>query len=218
MGANEGGTDPSYRRTKVSEKRITTGNWHHVVCIIRGATDIDIYIDCEDAGGSYGGFGAPRVEYSSVPGRIGTEPATIGSPTTYYNGTMDDFAFWNRALKAEEIVEVCESSIMITEITDTTTVEIVDSTAVEIPLENNLVRILANDPSGDIFTIQISDDLLDKGYVFYMYDLLGRPIWRIQLNENNRTLDRRFLPIAIYLYVIRDAEGKRVKEGKILAE
>ncbi len=102
-GASGGGS----RRTKVSSQTLTPNQWHHVVCIIRSYNDMDIFIDCVNAGGSYSGSGNTQIGYSSAPGRLFSAISQSGNPPMYFDGQLDDVRLWNRELTINEINGFC---------------------------------------------------------------------------------------------------------------
>lgn len=115
FGSNWGGAGYQYRRSKFSEDTITAQTWHHIVCVIRGATDMTIYIDGQDAGGEYDGLGSEFIGYSSANGKIACEHPQTASPyNKYLWGSMDDFAMWNRALIQADVDELFNNGILIT--------------------------------------------------------------------------------------------------------
>ncbi|MEY4572233.1 MAG: hypothetical protein RLZ10_1459 [Bacteroidota bacterium] len=95
----------------ISTNTITANTWHHIVGIIRNYNDMEIYIDCRKTTGSYGGTGSTSIGYSSTgEPRIG---GSIGGPSHpndfYLDGSMDQFAFWNRELTVAEIDLLCNT-------------------------------------------------------------------------------------------------------------
>ncbi len=99
---------PAGRRSKVSDVPLTLGVWQHVVLVIRGSEDMDIYIDCEDAGGTYNGSGSTTIAYGNLePSTIGSIGPNSGSATKYRTGEMDDFAMWGRALTPSDVQDLC---------------------------------------------------------------------------------------------------------------
>lgn len=94
------------RRTYTSNKNITTNNWHQVVAIVRGPTDMSIYVDCVEYGGEYSGTGGNLV-YSITPGNLGRRDRNLGVPALYFNGKLDDFRYWDRELTASEVAVLC---------------------------------------------------------------------------------------------------------------
>lgn len=108
FGGNTGGIGPSHRRTKVSDIALSINVWHHIVVIYRSAFDIDIFIDCNNAGGAYSGSGSTSVEYSLTTGRLGSHPGNYLHDEAYFKGSFDDFSFWNKDLTYEELQVLCE--------------------------------------------------------------------------------------------------------------
>lgn len=98
--------NPTVRRTYVSNQQIETQNWHHIVAIVRGPTDISIYVNCIEQGGTYSGTGGNLV-YSSTPGSIGRRDRDLGTPALYFKGKLDDFMYWDRAVTEEEVFQLC---------------------------------------------------------------------------------------------------------------
>jgi len=89
------------RRSKYIENT-AYGEWFHLVGIIRGETDMDIYINGEDAGGIYSGSGG-SLAYDGNPGRIGSMNASVQGVSQYLKGTLDDIVFFDRAIAEQEI-------------------------------------------------------------------------------------------------------------------
>jgi hypothetical protein len=91
---------------------LTAGNWYHVVGIIRDFDDMDIYIDCVEATGVYGGTGPTSVAYSSNgDSRIGGSIGSAVSPAdNNLDGSIDQFVFWNREITLAEITFMCDTN------------------------------------------------------------------------------------------------------------
>lgn len=103
IGTNYGdntGVSSGNRRSKHSSGTISAGSWHHVVGVIRAATDMDIYIDGVDAGGTYSGTGGAMVNTTKT-GLIGD----IGG-VLRFNGLIDETRVYNRSLSAFEVQQL----------------------------------------------------------------------------------------------------------------
>lgn len=112
---NGGNAGASSRTSKVSSTTLTIGEWHHVVCIIRAQNDMEIYIDCVNAGGTYSGGGGSQMIYSiNYSPRLFNAVALNGIPTSFFKGQMDDLMVWNRELTANEITSFCQIPCPIT--------------------------------------------------------------------------------------------------------
>ncbi|MEZ5172501.1 MAG: LamG-like jellyroll fold domain-containing protein [Bacteroidia bacterium] len=93
------------RKTKTGTTNIKDGEWHLVTCIIRGFSNMDIYIDCANDGGSYSG-GATTLSYNpSNPGVFGAYDGVLGNTgLDYSKGEIDELIFIGRELTYAEIV------------------------------------------------------------------------------------------------------------------
>lgn len=110
-GCGNGQTNPSNRRSKVSDSTLTIGQWHHVVGVIRGALDMDIYVDCQDAGGYYSGTGPNQVAHASVSGRFASLSGNPNTPINYSWCSLDQMAMWNRALTIGDVNKICDGEL-----------------------------------------------------------------------------------------------------------
>jgi hypothetical protein len=102
-GSGGGKDDPS-RRTKWSSAVVPSGTWTHIAGVIRGPTDMSVYINGTDAAGSYEGSGGAMVHTS--------DPAVIGrfipNGPCFYEGEIDDLRVYARGLGAAEIQQLHE--------------------------------------------------------------------------------------------------------------
>lgn len=88
-----------------SNSRVDDGEWHHVACVFN-AGDVEIYIDgMLDASTNYGStFGSGIRRYGFLG--TGSESATYNGsrgPNAYFDGELDEFKIWERALSQTEI-------------------------------------------------------------------------------------------------------------------
>ncbi len=83
------------RRSKVGTTSLSLQTWYHIVGVLRGATDMSIYVNGVDDGGSYSGTGG-ALAYTG-------QAATIGKyGTHYFNGQIEGFRLYNRGLSDKE--------------------------------------------------------------------------------------------------------------------
>ena len=101
-GDASGNTTSSNRRTKIGTTALTTNKWYHFVGIVKGATDMEIFIDCNNDEGSYTGNGGD-LEYTSNPGSIGRKDGNTNFQAYYFKGKLDNFRYWSRSLSLNEI-------------------------------------------------------------------------------------------------------------------
>lgn len=93
-------TSSSGRSSLISSISISPNQWHHVVINVRGAADMDLYVDgVKDSEATYDG-GATSIVYSSnAPiGLLGS--AFSGQ---YFSGSVDDFRAYKRVLTPTEV-------------------------------------------------------------------------------------------------------------------
>ena len=81
-----------------------------LVGIVKGANDMEIYIDCENDGGSYLGSGG-ALNYLAQPGSIGRKDIA-NLPTYYFDGAIDEFRYWSRAITEDEITLLCNEEVV----------------------------------------------------------------------------------------------------------
>ena len=103
FGDGRGGTAPQYRRSKRADTTLNAGTWYHIVGIIRGATDMDIYVDGMNIGGTYSGTGGSIAYSNSGSGNIGRFDTSWSRPPFYINGVIDEVCLYNRVLSDTEI-------------------------------------------------------------------------------------------------------------------
>lgn len=108
LGAG-GPLNSSGRRGKMSTSALTLGNWHHVTVVINSGSDIEIYIDCINAGGTYIGSGSNQIAYSNGDTYLFFNETVNGN--AYSNGSFDDFSIWDRALTLQEIQSLCSREL-----------------------------------------------------------------------------------------------------------
>ncbi|MCK4628046.1 MAG: hypothetical protein KAT56_03525, partial [Sedimentisphaerales bacterium] len=92
------GSSPSHRRSKIGTTTLEPNNWYHVTAVVRGETDMDLYVNAVNDGGFYSGTGGP-LAYSDGNAFIGS----TGGSTNFFNGKIDDVRVYDWALSADEI-------------------------------------------------------------------------------------------------------------------
>lgn len=84
------------RRTLASPAGVlTVDTWHHVVGVVRGATDMNLYVDGTDVGGTYSGSGG-AIQYNTGHTVISSSPYPLP-------GLVDDVRIYSRDLSATEV-------------------------------------------------------------------------------------------------------------------
>lgn len=98
----DGAGSGDHRRAKSSATTIPLNTWTHVAGVVRGPTDMSLYIDGIDAGGSYSGTASGMV-HTSAPARIGLVR------TADFKGSIDEVGLYDWALTADEIRTIYEA-------------------------------------------------------------------------------------------------------------
>lgn len=98
----------SSRRTYTNNSIIDNTSWHHIAIIVNSATDMKIYVDCVETGGTFSGTGG-NLQYSTLPGNIGRHDRSLTDPADYFKGAIDDFKYWNRELNEQEVIDLCNT-------------------------------------------------------------------------------------------------------------
>ncbi|MBR9675552.1 LamG domain-containing protein, partial [Candidatus Woesearchaeota archaeon] len=108
------GTRSSTIRSYDGVSDVIIGEWNHVVGVIRGAQDMDIYINGElDPSTIYSGDGGAMVHTTDFDARIGMwkHRLTLGEDTDMFQGEMDEVAIYNRSLSEKEVKEMYAKGI-----------------------------------------------------------------------------------------------------------
>lgn len=95
----------SSRRSKISAISLQIGVWNHVVAVVRGPTDMSLYLNGVDVGGYYEGSGS-AMAHSSDPFVVGLRRQTN---TIFFEGQIDELTVYARALTACEIRGIYDS-------------------------------------------------------------------------------------------------------------
>lgn len=103
-GTGTGDITSQNRRAVISDMETELNKWYHVVGIINGPNDFQLYIDgCEESF-TYTGDENPVIAYNANDGFLGKLDNTNTAPSNDLIGSLDDFYFWNRSITEEEIL------------------------------------------------------------------------------------------------------------------
>ncbi len=95
------------RRSKRTSYNGLIGKWYHIAAVVRGAEDMELYVNGDNLDGNYEGGGGPMV-HTALPGRIGR--STLYGPW-YFKGVLDEFRVWDIALEQDAIQEEMHRSL-----------------------------------------------------------------------------------------------------------
>lgn len=192
-GDASGHTSSENRRTKHGSTALNTDMWYHIVVIIRGPHEMDIYIDCVYDNGYYYGTGGD-LGYTSNPGSIGRKDAHTSYPAYYFKGTVDDFRYWNRELTLNEIDYICNSL-----------------SSNEEYINNNDIIIYPN-PANDFLNIETANNNVEK---IVLRNTMGQIIYegsfqtKIKINH---------LILGVYSLQLISKDGKPLTMKKFMKE
>lgn len=102
-GDGLGNISADFRRGKSGSVENIAGRWVHVAAVVRGPSDIDLYLNGIDIGGKYIGNSQSPMN-SSFP----LESARIGYRSSvginyHFQGAIDEIRIWNRSMTVDEI-------------------------------------------------------------------------------------------------------------------
>jgi hypothetical protein len=181
-GSALGGSGGNNIRYRKGETLIQTDVWYHMVAVYTAFDDIQIYLDCVNDDGIYSGSGF-NLGYTAEAGSIGRKDNATVAPY-YFDGVIDDFMYWDRALTLDEIDVLCTGTLSTNSRPDASDFLIFpnpthDSFSVEGPRINSLSifdlagRQVLVSPTHE--NVDIS--FLDSGvYIVHIYDELGRAV------------------------------------------
>jgi hypothetical protein len=90
------------RQTAETQEALQTGKWIHMVGILRGASDIDIYLDGIKQPVNYTGTGG-SLSYASRNGAIGAVSNCSDGSTQPMDGSIDELEVYTRSLSSSEV-------------------------------------------------------------------------------------------------------------------
>lgn len=97
---NGGVMDGGNRNSLLSSVALSANQWYHLVINVRGANDMDLYINgVKDNSAVFDGS-ATQISYSG-PNPVGLIGTAFGGQ--YFNGKIDDFRAYNRTLTPTEV-------------------------------------------------------------------------------------------------------------------
>ena len=112
VGSGWGG-GPGQRRSKIASHGKQPGELVTVTAVVSGATDMSLYLDGVDVGGTYSGYGNTTFVDNGLDAVIGRFTASSGSLVNqliYHTGSADNLHVWTKALTAEEAATFATTS------------------------------------------------------------------------------------------------------------
>lgn len=106
-GYGNGGTiGPHSRRTKTGTTPLTTGTWHHVAVVIKGFSDMEIYLDGINDCGTYSGSATNLGTPPTKPNPGSTGKSDMGTSFRYGDGAVNDIRYYDGVLTQSDIWDI----------------------------------------------------------------------------------------------------------------
>lgn len=102
-GDGRGENLPAYRKGKTSPVPYMKGRWNHVCAVMKGAYDIDLYVNGFNTGGFYTGDSDQPMS-SLFPNDVSKIGFYLANGITYrFQGIIDEIRIWNHALSETQV-------------------------------------------------------------------------------------------------------------------
>jgi hypothetical protein len=144
----------SSSRSKIGTTLLKTGKWYNITCVIRDATDIDIYVNGVNDGGFYNGSADSLVYSDNYSG------AVANYRSYFFNGSIDDIYYFNRALTEKEIVDLYIFN----------QINIQDKLVAFYPFNGNANDESGNGNNGIVYGAQLTENRFGNRNSAYIFD------------------------------------------------
>jgi hypothetical protein len=201
-----------------SQSAISENQWVHVLYVLDANTlNSKIYLD---------GVLETSTNITTLPTTtstsfwIGGSSSTNNLPPNYwFKGSIDDLAFWNRALTQQEITNLYNGGICYQTITVTDTLLINTGITGFNPVTyENTIRIWPN-PTYDHITIDAGDLNVMNGYSIRIVNALGQQMFQSAITQQQFYLDlSTWTGSGIYYVNIINAQGVTIDTRKIVLQ
>lgn len=105
-GDGRGDQNSAYRRGKSAVVSNLQGRWIHVAAVVKGPSDIQLYVNGHDVGGGYTGSSTLPMA-SDYPGDVAKAGYFYTNSAVHrFYGFMDELRVWSRAISQSEIREM----------------------------------------------------------------------------------------------------------------
>jgi len=205
MYGDGGDINSSSRRTKIMNETISDGAWYNLVVIWKGATDMEIYLNCQNQSGAYSGYGG-NINYSSqnLNAVIGLGDSDINEPPVYFDGQVDEIAFWSRELSTDEVMEICNASPI--------GIPNYESSS-SVPIVKNIY------PNPFKFNSHVELNYIDSGdLTFSLYKTSGQLAQSMAVDSKHIIVERNGLPQGMYFFHITNSSSSILESGKLIIQ
>jgi Concanavalin A-like lectin/glucanases superfamily/Secretion system C-terminal sorting domain len=177
---NSDGSNIGFQNDELPEK----DTWYHLT-LVRSADSVKFYVNCELV---KSGLTLGKLPNYDSPNQLFIGSRIQSSLDQYWDGKIDDFAIYNRALSHEEIQKLCFDRICSTYITVTDTLLINTRLTGYNPVTSeNTVKIFPN-PTKTFITIDAGNINDMAGYTYKIINSLGQLVSEGNFNQQQTTL------------------------------
>lgn len=194
VGYGDGGVSGiTSKKTKTSSALLTENTWQHVVCMFKSTAEMEIYIDCQNAGGTYSGSGA-NIQYNSYSSHFARDYAPGTSTFIYSSFKIDEFTMYSRELSISEINMFCDPSSSINE------------------QEKQQVNLYPN-PAKNVFSVDVKTS---EKFNLTVKDLNGKQLITANNCSSNQVISLENLTSGVYLIFLQTESGKTLIDRLII--
>jgi hypothetical protein len=207
---SNGGNTYTHIQTNTS---ITPNTWINIVITFENS-QVKIYIDgiLQSVTDYYGTNSLANFAQDANSSKIGSK-ITGGQTGNYFNGIIDDFGVWNRALNQSEINNLTY--------VDSTCQSLVINTGIlglNPPTFQNTVTIYPN-PANDQITIDCGNLATVNGWNIIISNTLGQEVFNQPMNTQQYSVPlNTWTGQGVYFVKIYNAQGSLVNTKKIILQ
>lgn len=171
----------------------TLDNWDHYACIYDQGAMI-LYKNGEEAATAE--FGYTNTNSSNLPLFIGKD-----INTSYFNGAIDDIAFWSRAITPDEVLALYNQEEL--------TIN-----------ENNITRFMVYpNPATDQIVISNGNYTTGNGMTVSIINTLGQEIYKTPINQQQLTIRLKSIASSgLYFVNVYDTSGHSIATQKLIVK
>jgi hypothetical protein len=195
VGFGDGGISGiTSKKIKTSSTVLTENTWQHVVCIFKSTAEMEIFIDCQNAGGSYSGSGASTIQYNSYSSQFARDYVSGTSTLIYSSFKIDEFTMYSRELTSNEINLFCDPSSSINE------------------YQKQKIDVYPN-PATNAFYVDL---YFSEKFNLTVKDLNGKQLITANNISSNQLISLENLPSGVYLIFLQTDGGNILTDRLII--
>lgn len=194
VGFGDGGISGiTSKKIKTSSTLLTENTWQHVVCIFKSTAEMEIFIDCQNAGGTYSGSGA-NIQYNSYSSQLARDYVSGTSTLIYSSFKIDEFTMYSRELSFSEINLFCDPSSSLNE------------------NQKQKINLFPN-PATNAFYVDFHSS---EKFNLTVTDLNGKQLITANNISSNQFISLENLTSGVYLIFLQTEDGKILTDRLII--